>query len=96
MSTWTRRHRLSADWEGHYERVAKRITTYRNRLTAYLRDAIISRDDYGRHALGEQSYVPFFRVMDEDNRPEATAVLKRTQSKYQDRSATLSTDQVDH
>src|SRR5574343_598273 len=52
---------------GHYERVAKELTAYQNRLTAYLRDAgIISRDDYDAMLKANKDYVPFFRVMDED------------------------------
>ncbi len=52
---------------GQYERVAKELTAYQNRLTAYLRDAgIISSDDYDAMLKANKDYVPFFRVMDED------------------------------
>jgi hypothetical protein len=52
---------------GQYERVAKELTAYQNRLTAYLRDAgIISADDYDAMLKANKDYVPFFRVMDED------------------------------
>ena len=52
---------------GQYERVAKELTAYQNRLTAYLRDAgIISADDYAAMLKANKDYVPFFRVMDED------------------------------
>ena len=47
--------------------LAKELTAYQNRLTAYLRDAgIISRDDYDAMLKANKDYVPFFRVMDED------------------------------
>ena len=50
-----------------YEPVVRELTAYQNRLTKYLKDAgVISDEAYGAMLKANKEYIPFFRVMDDD------------------------------